>query len=126
MIKSTTQILIDARQSIIDNGMHKGSLVSYKEDNRSLCFCALGHIASAAGFPIQKEDDDVSFIPMRCDVSIYRELDELEAVQILAQQVNPEYAHRPTYAVYEFNDSALDDDTIIAAFDKAIESSQSN
>lgn len=51
---------------------------------------------------------------------------ELEAVQILAQQVNPEDTYRPTSTVYLFNDRTHDDDTIIAAFDKAIESSQSN
>lgn len=122
--KTTKQILIDARNSIAANNyanLSTGGLVSYKEEgSQELCFCALGHIALAAGMTVNTTGLAWPFF--EAHVSAYEVLNRLEAVQVLADEINPSHSEEPTGIVFELNDRNAKSypEAITQAFDRAI------
>lgn len=118
--KSAKQILIDARQSVIDNGLTTGTLVEYKPGTKDLCFCLLGHIAYAAGIPVTVDYEGRAIFAMK---NTYTILNSMEAVRKLAEEIEPDcYQKPPIQVIYDYNDRWADysDCHIIEVFDKAI------
>lgn len=131
---STKQILIDARKSAsVPGKLTSGRLVRKKEDG-TMCYCALGHIALAAGFKVN--EDNVNFIDGDGDDDghprfegidqYYSQLEELHAVTTLAMafsKLEDENFTIATDFIYELNDNMVRHgrhDYIIEAFDEAI------
>ncbi len=125
--KTTKQILMEARESASMNGMNKlttGQLVRQRGDG-AFCYCALGHIALAAGYNVVKNRKTGHHGFAYVDDN-YRQLNRLEAVKMLARAIDPDHgAQAPISVVLNYNDSNVGNgrgELVIQAFDKAIAS----
>ncbi|QDJ96188.1 hypothetical protein Xoosp13_1 [Xanthomonas phage Xoo-sp13] len=128
-MKTTKQILTEARDAILANphNLGKGLLVARNPDaDGGLCFCALGHIAKAAGCKvvINPEDEYGNYIAFDTN---YAALNRLEAVKALANTISPRDVNdgycSPSNIIFRFNDiKRQSPQLIVDMFNKAIDS----
>ena len=128
------EVLTAARDELVateGKNLISGSLVGENHDG-TICFCALGYIAKAAGFPIIATTDDYPCFSVdghdQEEGAVYDALNEHPATKALAHAISPigEDLHLqgPVYDVYCYNDAKVkqgDYRAVIEAFDTAIE-----
>lgn len=128
-MKTTKEILIEARNNAAANNCDNLISIQLIHPKRENCFCALGHIANAMGYPVRETSHGYKFVNMDNSPidSMYDILEYSEAVKRLADALeNPPWEHVPrVYRVYNFNDNAVHQmkkHKVIELFDKAIAS----
>lgn len=109
MNKTTKEILTEALATLsADNfrALGRGELVNDDYDGNR-CYCALGHIALAAGYTVTIKDNWPTFEGIS---GSYKELEKMPAVAILAHTIKKlepklNYITLSASVVYQFNDT---------------------
>lgn len=129
MNKTTKEILTEALTTLsADNfrALGRGELVKDDYDGNR-CYCALGHIALAAGYTVTIKDNWPTFEGIS---GSYKELEKMPAVAVLAHTIKKlepslNYIGDSTSTVYRFNDTntgKYQKKLVAQAFEEAIAS----